>query len=304
MEIEVFVYGAICISYSGQCLMSSMIGGRSGNRGRCAGTCRLPYALLDENGRYLSRQDEKYLLSMKDLCTVSRLREMIEAGVFSFKIEGRMKSPVYVAAVTSVYRKYLDLAMRDTAEAGSPVAEGLKKLLIEENDRQILLEGFERGGMTDGYLDGHKGAGMITLIEKPELRIHNDRLISDIKRRYIDNDMKVAVTGEIIIRRDRPVIMKLRHAAGGTEEVTVCSDFIAGEAANRPLTEEDVRDKAARFGGTDFELKELKILLEENCFVPVRVINDLRRDAVEELRLRLIRGDRITDAETKTAGQA
>ena len=304
MEIEVFAHGALCYAYSGQCLMSSMIGGRSGNRGRCAGTCRLPYALLDENGRYLSRQDEKYLLSMKDLCTVSRLREMIEAGVFSFKIEGRMKSPVYVAAVTSVYRKYLDLAMQDTAEAGSPVAEGLKKLLIEENDRQILLEGFERGGMTDGYLDGHKGAGMITLIEKPELRIHNDRLISDIKRRYIDNDMKVAVTGEIIIRRDRPVIMKLRHAAGGTEEVTVCSDFIAGEAANRPLTEEDVRDKAARFGGTDFELKELKILLEENCFVPVRVINDLRRDAVEELRLRLIRGDRITDAETKTAGQA
>ena len=85
--------------------------------------------------------------------------------------------------------------------------------------------------------------------------------------------------------------------------MTACSDFIAGEAANRPLTEEDVRDKAARFGGTDFELKELKILLEENCFVPVRVINDLRRDAVEELRLRLIRGDRITDAETKTVGQ-
>ena len=144
---------------------------------------------------------------------------------------------------------------------------------------------------------------MITLVEKPALRIHNDRLISDIKRRYIDNDMKVPVTGEIIIRKDRPVIMKLRHAGGGTEEVTVCSDFIAGEAANRPLTEEDVRDKAARFGGTDFELKELKVLLEENSFVPVRVINDLRRDAVEELRLRLIRGDRITDAETETAGQ-
>ena len=106
IDIEVFIHGALCISYSGQCLMSSMIGGRSGNRGKCAGTCRLPYTLLKDN----KEQTKGYLLSSKDVCTLDIIPDLIKSGVKSFKIEGRMKSKEYVGVVTSIYRKYIDLA--------------------------------------------------------------------------------------------------------------------------------------------------------------------------------------------------
>ncbi|MBQ0100490.1 MAG: U32 family peptidase, partial [Lachnospiraceae bacterium] len=120
IEVEAFIHGALCYSYSGQCLMSSMIGGRSGNRGRCAGPCRLPYEVLDENRRPIGGEDENYVLSMKDLNTLGRLSELEEAGVCSLKIEGRMKSPLYVAGVTGIYRKWLDKAPADRDEAELP----------------------------------------------------------------------------------------------------------------------------------------------------------------------------------------
>ena len=304
MEIEVFAHGALCYAYSGQCLMSSMIGGRSGNRGRCAGTCRLPYDLYDEAGRRLNRQDERYLLSMKDLNTIARLREMIEAGVYSFKIEGRMKSPVYVAAVTSVYRKYLDLAMEE-AEGSKTTREDVSPdaaRSVDPSDLRILTEGFERGGMSDGYLDGRKGAEMITLFEKPDFKTHNEELVRKIREKYIERDKKVPVTGRITVRIGQPVELTLRHvrrgrlqdanAGGGgntaVTEVTVQSAFTTGQAANRPVTEDDIRDKAGRFGGTDFDLQSLEVELEAGSFVPVKVLNDLRREAAEALREKLI----------------
>ena len=108
IEIECFVHGALCYSYSGQCLMSSMIGGRSGNRGRCAQTCRLPYDVYEGNKK-LNKADERNLLSCKDLCSLDILPDLIEAGIDSLKIEGRMKAPRYTAGVVSIWRKYLDL---------------------------------------------------------------------------------------------------------------------------------------------------------------------------------------------------
>ena len=108
IEIEVFIHGALCISYSGQCLMSSLVGGRSGNRGKCAGTCRLPYELINKNSDKV--EEKGYLLSSKDVCTLDIIPELIKSGIKSFKIEGRMKSPEYVATVTSIYRKYIYLA--------------------------------------------------------------------------------------------------------------------------------------------------------------------------------------------------
>lgn len=138
IEIEVFIHGALCICYSGQCLMSSLIGGRSGNRGKCAGTCRLPYSLLKDG----EEQERGYLLSSKDVCTLDILPELIEAGVKSFKIEGRMKSKEYVGIVTSIYRKYIDLA------------ESNKEYIVDEEDREKLMQIFNRGGFSTGYLKG------------------------------------------------------------------------------------------------------------------------------------------------------
>lgn len=145
LEIEVFIHGALCICYSGQCLMSSIIGGRSGNRGKCAGTCRLPYALL-KNGEIA---DKGYLLSSKDVCTLDILPQLISAGVKSFKIEGRMKSPEYVGIVTSIYRKYIDLANSN------------KTYIVEPEDREKLMQIFNRGGFSTGYLKGKLGKEMM-----------------------------------------------------------------------------------------------------------------------------------------------
>lgn len=147
MEIEVFVHGALCICYSGQCLMSSVIGGRSGNRGRCAQPCRLPYQLVDlETGKTITQDDgEKYLLSPKDLSLVEYIGRLRAIGVKSLKIEGRMKRPEYVAAVTGIYRKYLDSGHRVTPE-----------------DQNILLQVFNRGGFTQGYFTGQKGCSMMS----------------------------------------------------------------------------------------------------------------------------------------------
>lgn len=145
IEIEVFIHGALCICYSGQCLMSSLIGGRSGNRGKCAGTCRLPYGLLKDG----QEQERGYLLSSKDVCTLDILPELIEAGVKSFKIEGRMKSKEYVGIVTSIYRKYIDLA------------ESNKEYIVDEEDREKLMQIFNRGGFSTGYLKGKLGKKMM-----------------------------------------------------------------------------------------------------------------------------------------------
>ncbi|MDP2234381.1 MAG: U32 family peptidase, partial [Actinomycetota bacterium] len=141
VEVESFVHGAICLSYSGQCLLSSVVGGRSANRGACAQPCRLPYELLDENGREL-RSPGRYLMSPKDLAGITHLPQLIEAGVSAIKIEGRMKSPEYVAVVTGIYRAALDRAIEDP-----------ESFSVTDSELDMLAEVFSRG-FTDGYLDG------------------------------------------------------------------------------------------------------------------------------------------------------
>lgn len=141
IEIEVFIHGALCISYSGQCLFSSMVGGRSGNRGQCAQPCRLPYSLM-QNEKAI---DKGYLLSPRDLCSLENLPELVKAGVSSFKIEGRMKSPTYVATVTRIYRKYIDLATK--------VINGkISEYVIDSQDKQDLMQVFNRGKFSSGHL--------------------------------------------------------------------------------------------------------------------------------------------------------
>ena len=150
IEIECFIHGALCVSYSGQCLFSSMLGGRSGNRGKCAGPCRLSYDLLENNKKINSG----YLLSTKDLCGLDYILDMIEAGVHCLKIEGRMKSPEYVATVTRIYRKYIDLAL-----SGAPYK-------IDEADKKELLQVFNRGMSSCGHLSDEPNKKLVYK-EKP-----------------------------------------------------------------------------------------------------------------------------------------
>ncbi len=170
LEIEAFVHGALCISYSGQCLMSSIIGGRSGNRGKCAQPCRLPYELVRNaengqkphfhNGTAGAGHRARYLLSPKDMCSLEHIGEIAASGIRSLKIEGRMKSPEYVAVVVRTYRKYLDIAMEQLNNQGGT------RVNVDEADMHDLLQVFNRGGFFSGYLKGKTGADMMSF-DKP-----------------------------------------------------------------------------------------------------------------------------------------
>ena len=159
VELEVFVHGSMCYSYSGACLMSSFIGGESGNRGRCKGPCRLPYS-IDKN----RSRNEKYLLSMKDMCAIENVKSLIVAGVNSFKIEGRMRKPEYVEGVTKIYRKYIDESIRQIENDDSADKDVYNTKIIE-NDKKYLLSLYNKGGFTN-YFDKHNGKDMIQLYER------------------------------------------------------------------------------------------------------------------------------------------
>ncbi len=178
LEVEIFVHGALCVCYSGQCLMSSVIGGRSGNRGRCAQPCRLPYRLMDRrcDKPDMKSMPPKYLLSPKDICSVDFLEDITSSGVSSLKIEGRMKSPEYVATVVRIYRKYLDLAQArgDNQENG--------KFAVNERDKHDLLQVFNRGGFSSGYLKGKHGSDMMCYEKPNNSGVYLGRVLSYDKR--------------------------------------------------------------------------------------------------------------------------
>lgn len=158
VEIESFVHGALCYSYSGQCLLSSFLGGRSGNRGQCAQPCRLLYQAEGE-------KKSEYLLSLKDICTLELLPELVDAGIYSFKIEGRMKKPEYVAAVSGIYRKYADrcLELYERAPSGGELAFVKKKFRVDTKDKETLMDLYNRGGFHTGYYRTRNGREMVSL---------------------------------------------------------------------------------------------------------------------------------------------
>ena len=189
LEIEIFVHGALCVCYSGQCLMSSMIGGRSGNRGKCAQPCRLAYTLVGPGGRSGSADRPRYLLSPKDMNTLEYMPGIVSSGVRSLKIEGRMKSPEYVATVVRIYRKYLDIAM------GQANRGDTAKLGIDEKDRHDLLQIFNRGGFSSGYLKGKTGARMMSYDKPNNSGVCIGSVLSyDRKRRTVNIKLEEALT--------------------------------------------------------------------------------------------------------------
>lgn len=272
MDIETFVHGALCYCYSGQCLMSSLIGGRSGNRGRCAQPCRLPYRVWEggkAEGKSLNKENQKFVLSLKDLCTLDILPEILEAGVYSLKIEGRMKSPRYTAGVVRIYRKYLDLYEN----------YGKEGYYVDQEDKKELLDLFDRGGFTSGYYEKHNGKDMVALKEKPEFREGNQKLFDFLDENYVNKEKKEPVFGKAYFEEGKPAVLELTQG-----DVTVkVEGQICQSAQNQPATEEKVRKQLNKTGATSFYFEQLDIQLKGNIFLPVQALNELRREGFEKL---------------------
>lgn len=268
IEIETFVHGALCYSYSGQCLMSSLIGGRSGNRGRCAQTCRLPYA-LQKDGRRMNRKGEAYLLSCRDLCSLDLIPVLAEAGIDSFKIEGRMKGPRYTAGVVEIWRRYLDRY----------AAEGPEGYHVEDRDRRQLLDLFDRGGQTPGYFFQHNGSDMLALSGKPEFREENAALSERLDQSYLREEKQISIRGNAVFAAGQPMRFRLSCRGAEAEAVGKCPE----RANTCGATEAEVRTRMMKMGGTPFHLEHLELSLSEGLFLPVGQLNALRRDAVASL---------------------
>lgn len=268
VEIESFVHGALCYGYSGQCLFSSLIGGRSGNRGRCAQPCRLPYD-VKRGSKVLNRKDEMHVLSPKDLCTLDIIPDMIEAGVFSLKIEGRMKAPRYTAGVVSIYRKYVDIYLQ----------HGRDGYLVNPKDKEMLLELFDRGGFTEGYYRQHNGSQMLARKEKPAFRQGNEELFRYLDETYVQHQQQEPVRGEVVLIQGQPISLKLACSKAQAE---VFGD-IPQIAQKQPITEEKLIRQIQKTGNTTFIFEDLQVIIEGNLFLPLQAFNELRRRGLSAL---------------------
>ncbi len=271
IEIESFVHGALCYCYSGQCLMSSLIGGRSGNRGRCAQPCRLPYEI---------KKNTSYLLNLKDLCTLDLIPDIIEAGVYSMKIEGRMKSPRYTAGVVSIYRKYVDMYK-------SLGREGFR---VDPEDKKLLLDLFDRGGFSKGYYEDHNGRHMVALKEKPAFREGNQNLFDRLDRDYVNAVVQEMVIGSVFLEEGRPSGLSLSLENPGLEPVAVTvTGQMPQRAQNQPVTEEKVAKQIGKTGGTPFLFSRLDVRITGRVFLPVQALNELRRAGLEALEKEILK---------------
>ena len=274
VEIESFIHGALCYCYSGQCLMSSMIGGRSGNRGRCAQPCRLPYQVY-RDGKRLNNDRTGYALSPKDMCTVDILPEIIEAGVYSLKIEGRMKKPEYTAGVVSVYRKYLDKYL-----------SGEKRPIVTKEDKQMLWDIYNRDGFHQSYYKQRNGRSMMALEnEKSAGIIRNEELFTRIRKEYIDKKTPVLIRGTMSLYNGCPAILEVQ---AGDCRVTVEGETVQ-TAMNCPLGEERIRRQMEKTGGSGFMFEKLDIFMGDDIFLPMQQLNHLRRQGLEALEKEMLR---------------
>ena len=349
VEIECFIHGALCISYSGQCLFSSLVGGRSGNRGKCAQPCRLPYELVQNGNETI---DKGFLLSTKDLCGLDYIPFLINAGVTSFKIEGRMKTPEYVATVTRIYRKYIDLAL-----SGNPY-------VIDEKDKKDLLQVFNRGLSSNGHLDKEPNKNLIYPI-KPNnmglplgiiqkynktnghitLKLQEELYVGDCISTQKENgsynvselmvknkNIKIGNIGNLVTigrmkgnisvgdkvykisskvlkdnalnsfkteNRKIPLNIKLfiQNNKNISAVVNSCykydlyknlnfeytSNIIPNTSINKPLDQDTIIKQFSKTNNSIYEFKKIEIILDDNLFLPISSLNDLRRTILENI---------------------
>lgn len=276
LEIECFIHGAMCYSYSGQCLFSSILGGRSGNRGRCAQPCRLPYRIWNGEKEV---SDAEYPLSLKDMCTIAYVPELIEAGIDSFKIEGRMKKAEYAAGVTALYRKYIDLYYR----------EGKENYKVEQSDLHRLQSLYIRSEIQTGYYDRHNGREMITL-HRSGYAGSDDKVLEQIRTAYIREPDRVSVKMKVFLKAGQPAELQLTG-----EQVTVgVRGAIVEEAQKAPLRQEDVRNRFLKTGNSCVVVSECEVSMSGSIFLSVRSMNELRRNGVEAFERQYILRHRLT----------
>lgn len=341
IEIETFIHGALCYSYSGQCLMSSLIGGRSGNRGYCAQTCRMRYTLR-ENGKTLSKSS--YLLSLKDICSLEFLPELIETGIHSFKIEGRMKSSEYVASVVGMYRKYINLA------------QSQEPYHVLEEDLQTLKSIFNRGGFSKGYyfnnkklqtpvspkhigiqvgqvinfsyktgtatirLTGNlnKGDGIEIIREgkesvgtgiskectagstircqfdknvevgSPVYLTKNHLLLKQMRQTYIKPQRKLPITMMIQGKINQPITIQL-STQGKT--IHYQGDSLI-QASTNAVTKEKALQQLTKLGNTSFKVESVEIEWDDNVYINISALNQIRREAVTKLEEALLQNEK------------
>ena len=339
VELETFVHGALCYCYSGQCLMSSLIGGRSGNRGRCAQPCRLPYELYEEcpdnksdrtgrqntqvqsdvqgrvsvrnktHDRLLSRKGESYLLSPKDICTLQILPDLIDAGIASLKIEGRMKSPEYAAGVTAMYRRYVDLYLE----------KGRDGYRVDPEDEKILTQLFSRGPYSEGYYSRRNGREMMVLREqvkeKGDALRASQEAVARIHDRYEKTpDIPVRGYARICAGKEMSLQVSLpepencsdylksteRSEINGCRETFVTAyGAVPSAAQNRPMDQDSVSKQLMKTGDSPFSFESLDIDLEDGLFIPLKELNVLRRSALDLLKDKILAGYRRASSSQK-----
>ena len=352
VEIESFVHGALCYCYSGQCLFSSFLGGRSGNRGQCAQPCRMKY-------RGEGEAQDAYLLSLKDICTLDYIPELIQAGIHSFKIEGRMKKPEYVAGTTAMYRKYTDLYF-ELKEKGQNIKESFR---VSEKDKQMLQDLYNRGGFHGGYYHTKRGKEMVSLlrpnhagvqgvrIEKKEgrfwvgkalvqihaqdvlelpvqkgkdkhdmytcgfsaekgekvrlsvseksglkpgmilSRVRNQQLLTNLNEEYTSRKIKEKINGKFMLSSGEFVTLTITC---GNVEATVAGER-AQEALRQPMDRDRIRKQLEKTGNTPFEFEKLDIEIQGNPFIPIQSLNEIRREALDNLYRKIVEEYRRDD---------
>lgn len=351
IEIEVFAHGALCISYSGQCLFSSMVGGRSGNRGKCAQPCRLPYELLENKTKKI---DKGYLLSPRDLCSLDLLPQLIKSGITSLKIEGRMKNPEYVAIVTQIYRKYIDLALNSN-----------KQFKVDPIDKKALMQVYNRGGFSHGHLENKKNQDLIfkekpnnmgiylgsiskynktkghiscklennvsvgdsisfenenskylvsELIEKNQniknafpmqnvtlgrmkgnikigdkiYKVIDKSLSNSAKESFSKENTKNQLECKLQIKKDKKIFINISCPNFNTN-INYTYDYIPQAAQNSAVTKDKIISQFSKTLDTEFEFTNFDIELDDNLFIPVSILNSIRRLGIELIREKIIK---------------
>ena len=272
LEIECFIHGAMCYCYSGQCLFSSVLGGRSGNRGRCAQPCRLPYRISDGKKEI---KGIEYPLSLKDMCTISYIPRLIEAGIDSFKIEGRMKKPEYAAGVTALYRKYIDLYYQ----------EGAENYKVSGEDMDILQSLYIRSEIQTGYYERQNGPEMITL-HQPSYAGGDETTLAQIRAAYLREPDKLPIRMKICLQKGKPSLLEITEEKGTAVSVT---GAVVESAQKAPLQRDDVRKRFQKTGNYCVTVSDCEIEMEDDVFLPVRALNELRRKGVEAFETEYIR---------------
>jgi len=282
VEIETFIHGAMCYCYSGQCLFSSILGGRSGNRGRCAQPCRLPYTVNTGN----IRREDCYPLSLKDMCTIEHIPQLIEAGIDSFKIEGRMKKPEYTAGVTDVYRRNMDRYYEMRERLG--VEEAIAAYHVNKRDFNTLKSLYIRSDIQDGYYYKHNGKEMVTFTN-PAYSGSDESLLAKVHDAFLTEHKKLKVVMDAGFETGRKAWVAMRVPSLADVAIVAEGDIVQA-AQKQPITEENVVKQLNKLGDTGFFAENVNVHVSRDAFYPLKQINELRRMAVEKLEQEIIEG--------------